>query len=96
MNETTAEVLNEGGTQTDPKEQKKLFGKFASMSWTYWFASCFCSYLTIFLQSIGWKTSDVGIINSLNSAVGVVSTPFWGTLSDKIRSIKKMGRIFIL
>ena len=96
MKDTEQQVLSENLVQEDPKEQKKLFGKFASMSWTYWFASCFCSYLTIFLQSIGWKTSDVGIINSLNSAVGVVSTPFWGTLSDKIRSIKKIVLILII
>ena len=84
--------------EVTPKEQerKKLFTKFSSMSWTYWFATCFCSYLTIFLQSIGWQAHEVGIINSLNSAVGVVSTPFWGTLSDKIKSLKKIIIILII
>ena len=98
MNENQANqaVQNVGTKTTDPNEQKKLFGKFATMSWTYWFAACFGSYLTIFLQSIGWQPHQVGTLNSLNSAVGVVSTPFWGTLSDKIRSIKKIVIILII
>lgn len=79
-----------------PKEQKSLFFKFAGMSWSYWFATCFTTYLTIFLQSIGWSTTQVGMMNSINSAVGVVSTPLWGAWSDKIRSVKKVIVILIL
>ncbi len=80
-----------GDIGPDPgKEKKKHFFQFAAMSWTYWWAACFGSYLTVFLQSIGWRTTQVGIMNSINSAVGIVSTPFWGTLSDKIKSIKKI------
>lgn len=79
-----------------PDSFRKLFAKFAAMSWTYWFAACFASYQTIFLQSIGWNAARVGIVNSVNSTVGVFSTPFWGTLSDKIRSIKKIIVILII
>lgn len=75
---------------------KTLFFKFAAMSGTYWFAACFTSYQTIFLQSIGWNAAQVGVINSVNSTVGVFSTPFWGTLSDKIRSIKKIIIVLIV
>ena len=89
----TKDRPSRGGRQDD---QRTLFRKFAGLSWTYWFATCFCSYLTIFLQSIGWQAHDVGIINSLNSAVGVVSTPFWGTLSDKIRSLKRIIIILVI
>lgn len=82
--------------QLDPKEKKSLFTKFAGMSWSYWFSACFASYLTVFLQSRGWGTSQVGMMNSINSALGAVSTPLWGAWSDKIRSIKKVIIILIL
>ena len=94
--EETAAAAAEQNYGEDPKNFKKMFLKFSGMSITFWFSFCFCSYLTIFLQSIGWDSARVGIINSLNSAVGVFSTPFWGTISDKLRSIKKILIILII
>ena len=35
-NQGNQAVQNARTQTTDPKEQKKLFGKFATMSWTYW------------------------------------------------------------
>ncbi len=94
--ETAAVPESAGESAASKKEFKKMFFKFAGMSTSFWFSFCFCSYLTIFLQSIGWDSARVGIINSLNSAVGVFSTPFWGTISDKLRSIKKILIILII
>jgi PPP family 3-phenylpropionic acid transporter len=47
------------------------------------------SFLTVFLQGIGFTASQVGIVNAVNSAVGIVSGPIWGMLSDKLQSIKR-------
>jgi len=63
--------------------------KFSGLEFTYWAAMSVGSFLTVFLQSIGFSASQVGIVNAANSAVGIVSGPVWGMLSDKIRSIKK-------
>lgn len=63
--------------------------KFSALEFTYWAAMSVGSFLTVFLQSIGFTASQVGIVNAANSAVGIVSGPVWGMLSDKIRSVKK-------
>ena len=82
--------------KTEETTEAGQAGRFAAMNWAYWFAACFCSYQTIFLQSAGWDASDVGVINSLNSAIGFAATPFWGALSDKLRSVKKIVILLIL
>ncbi len=73
-----------------PEEKKSTFLHFAAMSGTFWIASCFTSYQTVFLQSIGWNTAQVGVLQSINHIVGIFSSPTWGTISDKIRSVKKV------
>ena len=93
---TTKENLPENAPEpadTDQEGSKgrfKLSVKYATMSFTYWFASCFGIYLTTFLVSNGWQATQVGLLNSVNSAVGAVSSPVWGTFADKIRSVKKI------
>lgn len=72
------------------KERRVLSFRFAGFEAAYGLAICFTSYLNIFLQSIGWSTTQVGILNSVNSVVSVVSTPFWGAVSDRMQSIKKV------
>jgi PPP family 3-phenylpropionic acid transporter len=52
-------------------------------------------YVTVFLQSIGFNAQQVGMVTALNSGVGIFSAPFWGMLSDKLRSVKKVI-IFLL
>ena len=47
-------------------------------------------YLTVFLQLIGFSATNIGIISAFNSGVGIVSQPFWGAMSDKLRSVKKV------
>lgn len=72
---------------------KSRYFRLAGMEFTYWLAMAVGSYVNAFLQSLGLPASQVGLITSLNAGVGIFSTPFWGMVSDKIRSIKK---VFIL
>ena len=83
-------------TPAAKRARKNLSCWFGAMSGSYWFSSCFTMYLTTFLISRGWGTSEVGLLNSINNAVGAVSTPIWGAFSDKIRSVKKVLIILIL
>lgn len=46
-------------------------------------------YLTVFLQDIGMDASQIGTITAVNSVVGMVASPFWGVVSDKLRSLRK-------
>jgi PPP family 3-phenylpropionic acid transporter len=71
------------------ENEKKEAVKFAGLEFTYWAAMSVGSFLTVFLQSIGFTASQVGIVNAANSAVGIVSGPIWGMLSDKLQSIKR-------
>lgn len=73
----------------NPVEGKKEAIKFAALEFAYWSAMSVGSFLTVFLQGIGFSASMVGVVNALNSAVGIVSGPVWGMLSDKMQSIKR-------
>ncbi len=64
--------------------------KFAGVEFSYWFAMSVGNYMTVFLQNLGFPASQVGIVNALNSAVGIFATPFWGMMGDKIRSVRKV------
>lgn len=81
-------------TQIEPEKAEAL--KCAGLEFSYWAAMAVGSFLTVFLQSIGFTATQIGFINSLNSGVGIVSGPIWGMLSDKMQSIKKTMIICIL
>ena len=53
-------------------------------------------YLSVYLQSTGMESSQIGIIYSLNSLVSICATLFWGVISDKIRSVRKVYMICLL
>ena len=69
---------------------------FSGVEFTFWFATACAGFLTSFLQSQGMSSTQVGIISAANSAVAVVASPFWGMLSDKIRSIRTCLTVCII
>ena len=46
-------------------------------------------YLSVYLQSTGMSSQEIGVIYSLNSLVSICSTLFWGVVSDKMNSVRK-------
>ena len=66
------------------------FAKYASINFFYYLSVAFGGYVTVFLQSIGFSAQHVGMVSSISATVGVFSSPTLGTISDKIRSIKKV------
>ena len=56
---------------------------------------CFASanFLSVFLQSLGIGAGQIGLITALTNGMNIVSQPFWGAVSDRIRSVR---RSFIL
>lgn len=46
-------------------------------------------YLTVFLQEVGLDAAQVGMVTAINSVVGMVASPFWGIVSDKMQSMRK-------
>lgn len=55
----------------------------------FWFAWAFANYQTVYLQDNGMTSSDIGVLNSVCSVVGIFASAIWGMISDKINSIKK-------
>lgn len=55
--------------------------------------ACFNPYLVVFLQSKNFTNTAIGTILAINSVVVILAQPFWGFVSDRIQSIRK---VFIL
>lgn len=56
----------------------------------FWFAWAFGCYQTVYLQGVGFSASQLGLLNALSSGVGIASVAFWGMVSDRIGSLRKV------
>ena len=56
----------------------------------FWLAWSFSSYQTVYLQEGGFSASQLGLLNALTSGVSIASLAFWGMVSDRIRSLRKV------
>ena len=68
----------------------KIYWTLSSVSFLFYFAVATGSYLTVFLQKSGFSPLQVGAINSVNFAVSICATPFWGIMADKVQSNRKI------
>lgn len=48
------------------------------------------SYFPLYFQSIGYSTIQIGLLYSIGPLIGIVSNLFWGIISDKLRTVKKV------
>lgn len=56
----------------------------------FWFAWAFGCYQTVYLQNIGFSASSIGVLNAIASAVGIASVTFWGMVSDRTGSLRRV------
>lgn len=56
----------------------------------FWFAWAFGCYQSVYLQSVGFSASNLGVLNAASSAVTIASVSFWGMVSDRIGSIRRV------
>lgn len=56
----------------------------------FWFAWAFGNFLNIYLQQVGFSPSQLGFVSAISSAVGIASVAFWGMVSDRLGSVKKV------
>ncbi|HZJ57181.1 MAG TPA: MFS transporter [Clostridia bacterium] len=82
--------------KTSEKRSEFQFYKYAALNFVFYITISLGGYVTIFLQSIGFDAQQVGIITALNSGVGAFSSPIWGMLGDKIRSVRKVINIILV
>jgi PPP family 3-phenylpropionic acid transporter len=52
--------------------------------------SCFTPYIVIVMTDRGLDNTRIGLILTLNALVTIVAQPFWGMISDRIQSIRKV------
>lgn len=70
--------------------------KLAGVQMTFWIAWVMTSYQTIFLKEEGFSAAAVGLVNALMSAVAIAAMTFWGMVSDKIHSVRKVNMILLI
>lgn len=56
----------------------------------------FSMYVSVFLQAIGYSAIEIGLLNSINSFIGIFASPTWGIISDMLRSLKKVLLICLI
>ncbi len=62
----------------------------ALISGLFWFSWAFGSYETVYLQKTGFTASLSGAMNALNSCVTILAVAFWGAVSDRLGSLKRV------
>lgn len=74
--------------------QGSIIFHFSALEFFFWAAfSTYYPYVVVFLRENSFSNTTIGVILSINSAIIILAQPFWGFVSDWVRSVKK---IFIL
>ena len=69
-------------------EESKQSFHMASLSGMYWFVAAIGCYVTVYLQSIGFTATKMGLLNAVCSVVGIAAMSFWGVFSDSKDSVR--------
>ncbi|MCS7460171.1 MFS transporter [Paenibacillus doosanensis] len=48
------------------------------------------SFFPLYFQSIGYSTVQIGLLYSIGPMIGIVSNLFWGVVSDKLSTVRKI------
>lgn len=72
---------------TDSGKQAIILTGGNSLFWLAWAVG---SYQAVYLQQVGFSASQLGLLNALTSAVTIASLAFWGMVSDRIGSLRRV------
>lgn len=81
-------------SRMDFRTQQSLI--LALFSGVYWFAGAFSVYQSVYLQQEGFSASQLGLLNAICSGVTIASVSFWGMVSDKIGSLRKVFLVILV
>jgi len=71
------------------KKTDKIFITFIIIYLLFMSArALFNPFITVYLQEKGFGAEKIGLIMGANSLVLIIAQPFWGIISDKLRSVK--------
>jgi PPP family 3-phenylpropionic acid transporter len=48
------------------------------------------SYFPLYFKTLGYSTIQIGLLYSIGPMLGIISNIFWGLMSDKFRTVKKI------
>lgn len=80
------------------RNTKKIYNKInpkqlnlSVLEFMFWATfAAYYPFTVIFLQDKGLSNTAIGTILSINSFIVIFAQPFWGMISDRIRSVKKV------
>lgn len=80
------------------RNTKKIYNKInpkqlnlSALEFMFWATfAAYYPFTVIFLQDKGLSNTAIGTILSINSFIVIFAQPFWGMISDRIRSVKKV------
>lgn len=64
--------------------------RLAGVQGIFWASMAVGSYQTVYLQNNGFPASQFGLLNAIACAVAIVSMTFWGMVSDRTGSVRKI------
>lgn len=64
--------------------------RLAGVQGIFWAAMTAANYQTVYLQNHGFPVSQFGLLNALACVVSIIAMTFWGTVSDKTGSVRKI------
>ena len=76
--------------QQGSKEERKCIWQLRISNMFFGMCSATIGFHVLFLQTNGMTAGQVGMVMSLNAAVGVLAPPLWGLIADKIQSKYKV------
>ncbi|WP_159881347.1 MFS transporter [Paenibacillus puerhi] len=78
---------------TSPREDMTLRGFTFSF---FTMTAIIASYFPLYFQYKGYSTVQIGLLYSVGPLIGIVSNLFWGLMSDKYQTVKKVLLLILL
>lgn len=79
-----------------PLSRSRMLVKMCFLCGSYFFAFALTNYQTVYLKENGFSASRLGILMAICSVVNIFGVSFWGMLSDRFQSLRKVLVVQIL
>lgn len=73
-----------------PLPDERQVPVLAGVTGLFWLAQAVGCYLTVYLQGEGFSAGQLGVLNALCAGVAILSVSFWGTLCDRLGSLRRV------
>jgi PPP family 3-phenylpropionic acid transporter len=82
---------NSSSVQTDGGQTARIKLMFSLIYILFMSArALFSPFITVFLREKGMTVQWIGMVMAVNSGMIILSQPFWGYMSDKLQSVKRV------